>query len=122
MLSKESYYLRLLNESNCDRVIGYYGDGHVGGAQYIKIEYIDMTLEAYLARPAIPGKRSISNIASQMLQCLEQMHKAGYIHQDVKPDNFMIELNDHRVRILDMGLVMEYMKDGKHKALHNYGF
>ena len=57
VLSKESYYLRLLNESNCDRVIGYYGDGHVGGAQYIKIEYIDMTLEAYLARPAIPGKR-----------------------------------------------------------------
>jgi hypothetical protein len=64
----------MLNESNCDRVIGYYGDGHVDGAQYIKIEYIDMTLEAYIANPAIPGKRSISDIASQMLQCLKQMH------------------------------------------------
>jgi serine/threonine protein kinase len=93
-------------------VIGYYGDGFVSGAQYIKVEYIDMTLEAYIAHPALPGKRSISDIASQMLQCLKQMHLAGYIHQDVKPDNFMISLNDHKVRILDMGLVMEYMRDG----------
>ena len=51
------------------------------------------------------------------------MHNAGYIHQDVKPDNFMIKLRDeHRVRILDMGLVMEFMRDGGHKALGRYGF
>ena len=58
-----------------------------------------------------------------MLECLKQIHKAGYIHQDVKPDNFMLSLkNDHRVRILDMGLVMEYMRDGAHKSLGRYGF
>ena len=52
------------------------------------------------------------------------MHKAGYIHQDVKPDNFMIQLKDdgHRVRILDMGLVMEFMREGAHKTLGRYGF
>jgi hypothetical protein len=61
-------------------VIGYYGDGFVSGAQYIKVEYIDMTLESYIALPAFPGKRSISDIASQMLLCLKQMHIAGYIH------------------------------------------
>jgi hypothetical protein len=50
-------------------VIGFYGDGFVCGAQYIKIEYIDMTLEAYIGlhAHAFPGKRSISDIASQML-------------------------------------------------------
>jgi serine/threonine protein kinase len=57
-----------------------------------------------------------------MLECLRQMHEKGYIHQDVKPDNFMISLRDHKVRILDMGLVMEYMRDGGHKALGRYGF
>jgi serine/threonine protein kinase len=80
----------MMNDKKCDRVIGYYGDGFVCGAQYIKVEFIDMTLEAYIAQPSFPGKRSISDIASQMLLCLMQMHKAGYIHQDVKPDNFMI--------------------------------
>ena len=57
----------MMNDKQCDRVIGYYGDGFVSGAQYIKIEYIDMTLEAYIALTPFPGKRSISNIASQML-------------------------------------------------------
>ncbi len=59
-----------------------------------------------------------------MLECLKQMHQAGCIHQDVKPDNFMISLkgNEHKVKILDMGLVMEYMRDGGHKQLARYGF
>ena len=67
VITKESYYLRMMNDKKCDRVIGYYGDGFCSGAQYIKIEYIDMTLEDYIAHPAIPGKLSISVIASQML-------------------------------------------------------
>lgn len=50
------------------------------------------------------------------------MHKAGYLHRDVKPDNFMISLIDHKVRIRDMSLAMEYMNDGKHKGLYRYGF
>ena len=41
----------------------------------------------------------------------------------MKPDNFMISMKDeHRVRILDMGLVMEFMRDGAHKSLGRYGF
>ena len=30
--------------------------------------------------------------------------------------------NEHKVKILDMGLVMEYMRDGGHKQLARYGF
>jgi serine/threonine protein kinase len=122
VMTKESYYLRMMNDKNCDRVIGYYGDGFCSTAQYMKLEYIDMTLEAYVKDPTIPGKRSISDIASQMLDCLKQMHKAGYLHQDVKTDNFMISKADHKVRVLDMGLVMEYIRDGSHKSLGKYGF
>ena len=64
----------MMKSKECDRVIELYGEGSASGAKYIKIEFIDMTLEAYIADPAIPGKRSISDIASQMLQCLKQMH------------------------------------------------
>lgn len=99
-------------------MIELYGEGSVSGAKYIKIEFIDMTLEAYTADPAIPGKRSISEIASQMLQCLKQMHQAGCIHQDVKPENFMVQSSKHKVQIHDMNYVMEYMKNGEHR---NFG-
>ena len=57
----------MMNDKECDRVIGYYGDGYVCGAQYMKLEYIHMTLEPYIALTPFPGKRSISDIASQML-------------------------------------------------------
>ena len=29
VMTKETYYLRILNEKGCDRVIGYYGDSFV---------------------------------------------------------------------------------------------
>ena len=62
VMTKESYYLRMMNDKKCDRVIGYYGDGDGfwQGVQYMKIEYLDMTLEAYLEKPNIPNKISVS--------------------------------------------------------------
>ena len=70
-MTKESHYLRMMNEKGCDRVIGYYGDGNLHNAQYIKLEYIDKSLENYIKDPTIPGKRSITDIACQMLDCLK---------------------------------------------------
>ena len=48
VMTKESYYLRMMNDKGCDRVIGYYGDGFCSTAQYMKLEYVDMALEAYV--------------------------------------------------------------------------
>ena len=60
VMTKESYYLRMMNDKKCDRVIGYYGDGFFQGVQYMKLEHLDMTLEAYLENPNIPKKISVS--------------------------------------------------------------
>ena len=62
VITKESYYLRMLNENkNCDKVIRYYGDGFVmgTGAQYIKLEYCEHTPEKYLEDQKIYPKLSI---------------------------------------------------------------
>ena len=60
VMTKESYYLRMMNEKKCDRVIGYYGDGFWQGVQYMKIEYLEKTLEAYLEDSTIKNKISVS--------------------------------------------------------------
>ena len=48
-----------------------------------------------------------------MLRALEAFHKKGYLHRDVKPENFRV--HDHHVFLIDFGMQREYMtKEGKH--------
>lgn len=56
-----------------------------------------------------------------MLETLQEMHEAGFLHQDVKPDNFRIT-EDNRVIIIDFGLVNEFRATGRHKPRGKYGF
>jgi serine/threonine protein kinase len=77
-------------------------------------------LEEYIKLPNFDGKLTIQQIFLQMLDAIEELHGVGYIHKDVKPDNFRIQ--DNRVVIIDFGLIMEYKRDGKHFPRERYGF
>lgn len=57
-----------------------------------------------------------------MLASLKELHELGLIHLDVKPDNFRIS-KDHVVKILDLGLMMDYIDSkGHHKRFGSFGF
>ena len=50
-----------------------------------------------------------------MLRALEAFHNKGFIHRDVKPENFRI--HGHSVYLIDFGMFREYKsEDGKHIA------
>ena len=56
-------------------------------------------------------------IAIQCLDRIEYIHSKGYIHGDIKPENFIIGLNDPRIiYIIDFGLSKKYRSDrtGRH--------
>ena len=40
------------------------------------------------------------------------MHNAGFVHNDIKPDNLMIQNNE--IRIIDFGYAQSYLQDGMH--------
>ena len=54
--------------------------------------------------------RCVCNIGYQMVEILEYIHNRHIIHRDIKPDNFVIGLNEKRkyVYILDFGLSKKY--------------
>ena len=53
----------------------------------------------------------------QMISCIEELHKHGYIHRDIKPDNFILGKGERSetVLIIDFGLATKYLnEDGTH--------
>uniref|UniRef100_A0A183GNP9 Protein kinase domain-containing protein n=1 Tax=Heligmosomoides polygyrus TaxID=6339 RepID=A0A183GNP9_HELPZ len=52
--------------------------------------------------------------AEQCLICIEELHRLGYLHRDIKPGNFAIgreETNEHHIIfMLDFGLARKYQE------------
>ena len=46
----------------------------------IYIEYTEYSIEEYLNRSDIEKKLSVTEIAIQMLEAVEEVHKAGFVH------------------------------------------
>ena len=49
-------------------------------------------------------------LADQVIQRVEYVHQRGYIHRDIKPDNFLIGLGSrqHYVHLIDYGLAKRF--------------
>jgi len=60
--------------------------------------------------------KTVLMIGIQILNRIESLHKAGYIHRDIKPDNFLIGTNDRKSRIymIDLGLSKKYVNAEGH--------
>ncbi|KAL5272125.1 hypothetical protein ACHWQZ_G000367 [Mnemiopsis leidyi] len=52
----------------------------------------------------------------RMLEALEYMHEAGYVHADIKSANILLKNNGKEVYLADFGLARKYVMEGAHKA------
>lgn len=54
--------------------------------------------------------KTVLMLADQMITRIEYMHNKGFLHRDIKPDNFTIGLGkkSHEVFVIDFGLAKKY--------------
>ena len=73
-------------------------------------------LKASLRGVEIPKTNALEllKLGQAMLDILRELHEAGYIHRDIKPDNWMYDACGS-LYLIDLGLCKRYLKsDGTH--------
>jgi serine/threonine-protein kinase len=95
------------------------------GTGYMVLEYVDgRNLQELIAEGALRSLRLEVEIAIQALDALGFLHRRGFVHRDVSPDNLMLTVSadgEPKVKLIDLGIVKvlhgESAKTGTHVFL-----
>ena len=93
---------RTISKLSHPHICALYDVGHQEGMDYLVLEYLEgETLEKRLEKGALQTEQLLL-YAIQITEALENAHKAGITHRDLKPGNIM--LTKGGAKLLDFGL------------------
>ena len=64
-------------------------------------KYID--LFDYITQKNVVSERSSRFLFQQILDAVQYCHSMGVVHRDVKDENILIDLKNHRIKLIDFG-------------------
>lgn len=127
LLLEEAKVYNNLHKDNekTDRSISPIGISNMKVIKYndkkvLVMDLLGMSLETLLQKSKAKKFRlkTIILMAIQLLDIMKFIHSKGYIHRDIKPDNFVIGTNhsDNKLFCIDFGIAKKFMRGDKHIA------
>ena len=104
----------------------------VGGLPgFLKVKWFGMYNELYYLVLPLMGKslgqcslffslEQINEIGIKIIKILQTFHENGFIHRDVKPDNFLFDISFEHLYIIDFGIAKQYKNQKEERILENF--
>lgn len=110
-------------------VATFLGETFKNGSETLVFEACgDMTLDAYLrqgaaghanlARSLVCTEQELpKRVLHDILSALTYVHANGIVHRDIKPENFVVDEENHRLRLIDFGAACDVTSWLYHRGL-----
>lgn len=94
-----------------EHVVRIYAFGSHGNSYFIAMEHIegdalDVLLDQYARTSSVMPPHRAATIVAALARGLDALHANGFVHQDVKPNNIIIEEGSGRPVLVDFGLAL----------------
>jgi serine/threonine protein kinase len=83
---------------------------------YMVLNLLGESLQSLKERKKIFSLKLVLQIGIQIINLLRMIHNKGLVHRDIKPDNFLLGLNNksRQINIIDFGFCKTFLNDNKH--------
>tara|TARA_B100001093_G_scaffold118878_1_gene111454 strand:+ start:3161 stop:4060 length:900 start_codon:yes stop_codon:yes gene_type:complete len=86
----------------------YYDSGSTKSLKYLVLDFGGHDLSHITSRdPSL-----LASLFIQMIDALHTYHTCGFLHRDIKPQNYLIK--EGTVKLIDLGLSKRYLDDSNH--------
>ena len=93
-------------------VIPVHAAGERDGIPYLVMRFVDGSdLRTLVRRDGLPDPARAASVITDVAEALDAIHRAGYVHRDVKPANILVDRDDH-VYLSDFGLTKHMLTRG----------
>ncbi len=101
LLEREHTILSQASSKHIVKSYGIFRNDQLG--YYLKLDYIEgSSLEKFLQSNPDVNTRTL--ILNDIFEAIEDLHAQGIVHNDIKPQNFMVRKEGNRAVLVDFGL------------------